>query len=233
MSLPRFLAFSLAAAGLEAQAARPLITDDARVVDAKACQVESWTRRNRDSTEFWALPGCNPFGNLELTFGGARTREGGDGSRLTDVVLQAKTLFKPFEEGGWGWGLAVGAVRKPAREIDRSVADPYAYIPVSAAVPGTPTILHVNLGAAKQRDVRRTVTTWGVGSETALGERAYFVAETFGQNRERAFYQLGVRFWIVKDRMQVDTTYGNRGAGSADDRWVSVGLRLLSPPFLP
>ena len=32
-----------------AHAARPLITDDARLVDAKACQVESWVRTNKDS----------------------------------------------------------------------------------------------------------------------------------------------------------------------------------------
>ncbi|MCX7627950.1 MAG: hypothetical protein N2Z69_05995, partial [Methylophilaceae bacterium] len=27
-------------------AARPMITDDARIVDAKACQLESWVKKN-------------------------------------------------------------------------------------------------------------------------------------------------------------------------------------------
>ncbi len=45
-----------------AHAARPMYTDDARIVDPKSCQVESWIRFNRDSTEYWALPACNPLG---------------------------------------------------------------------------------------------------------------------------------------------------------------------------
>src|SRR5258705_4721688 len=32
-----------------AHSARPMITDDARTVDSKACQVESWVRFNRES----------------------------------------------------------------------------------------------------------------------------------------------------------------------------------------
>ena len=73
--------------------ARPMITDDARTVDAYACQVESWVRTNQGSREFWALPACNFTGNLELTLGGSRT---GDalGSETSDVILQGKTLLK-------------------------------------------------------------------------------------------------------------------------------------------
>ena len=76
-----------------AHAARPLITDDARLVDAKACQVESWVRTNKDSKEYWALPACNFTGNLELTFGGARTSEA-TGTRTTDIMLQGKPCSK-------------------------------------------------------------------------------------------------------------------------------------------
>jgi hypothetical protein len=43
----------------DAHPARPMITDDARTVDGKACQVESRVRNNRDSREHWALPTCN------------------------------------------------------------------------------------------------------------------------------------------------------------------------------
>ena len=35
-----------------AWAARPLITDDARIVDAKSCQIETWRRHNEGSTEY-------------------------------------------------------------------------------------------------------------------------------------------------------------------------------------
>jgi hypothetical protein len=105
-----------------AHAARPMITDDARIVDAKACQLESWIKKNPDSTEIWALPACNFTGNLELTLGGATTREAGR-THTTDVVMQGKTLFKAMDTNGWGIGLAAGTVRLPVANTH----DWYAY----------------------------------------------------------------------------------------------------------
>jgi hypothetical protein len=61
-----------------AHAARPMITDDARIVDTKSCQIESWVKKSHDSTEYWALPACNFTGNLELTFGGAWSNDAED-----------------------------------------------------------------------------------------------------------------------------------------------------------
>jgi hypothetical protein len=111
---PALLCAALLAANT-AHAARPMITDDARIVDAKACQLESWVKKNPDSTERWALPACNFTGNLELTFGGASTREAGD-TKTTDVVMQGKTLFKGMDTNGWGIGLAAGTVRHPVAD---------------------------------------------------------------------------------------------------------------------
>lgn len=70
-------------------AARPMLTDDARVVDAKSCQLETWVRENIDSTEYWALPACNFTGNLELTVGGAIAKDNNN-TETTDIVYQAK-----------------------------------------------------------------------------------------------------------------------------------------------
>ena len=121
-------AMAIALATVPAQAARPFMTDDARITTAHSCQLESWTRRYRDRSENWALPACNFTGNLELTFGGARTREDGR-TRTTDVVMQGKTLFKPLDTNGWGIGLAAGMVRHP--QADAGTRDWYAYVPAS------------------------------------------------------------------------------------------------------
>ncbi len=72
-----------------AHAARPLITDDARIVDAGACQVESWLKHGEGLREAWALPGCNFTGNLEVTAGGGRIKA--DGSASTTWQLQGWT----------------------------------------------------------------------------------------------------------------------------------------------
>jgi hypothetical protein len=63
--------------GPQAQAARPMVTDDACIVDAKACQLESRVKSNHGSAEYWAQPACNFTGNLEVTLGGARFHEEG------------------------------------------------------------------------------------------------------------------------------------------------------------
>ena len=35
-----------------AEAARPMLTDDARIVDPKSCQLESWVRDSKHVTEY-------------------------------------------------------------------------------------------------------------------------------------------------------------------------------------
>lgn len=218
-----------------AEAARPMITDDARITDAKACQLESWAKSNRDSHEWWALPACNFTGNLELTLGGAVANADGS-NRTTDVVIQGKTLFKPLETGGWGWGMVLGTVRHPQINPARNLlGDVYGYVPVSFSFADDRFVLHTNLGAVHEKASGRHRATWGVGSETQLTDSTWLIAETYGQSGERAFYQVGLRHWLVPNRVQVDTTYGNRFGdyGADSPRWLSIGLRLLSPAFLP
>ena len=55
----------------------------------------------------------------------------------------------------------------------------------------------------------------------------------FSQEAGRPFYQTGLRFWVIPARMQIDVTYGNRLGRSDGNRWFTLGVRLLTPPFLP
>lgn len=214
-----------------AHPARPMITDDARTVDSYACQVESWVRTNRGSREYWALPACNFTGNLELTLGGSRTSDA-TGSETSDIVLQGKTLLKPLETNGYGIAFAAGYAAHPAAQSGHALGDPYFYVPVSFSFADDRVVLHTNAGARHVRDEDKGRATWGLGSETMLTPRVYLIAETFGETRANASYQLGIRYWIVPNHVQVDTTYGNQYGNKTDARWFSVGLRLLSVPFL-
>lgn len=211
-------------------AARPMITDDARTVDAKACQVESWVRTNQGSREFWALPACNFTGNLELTFGGSRTDDA-SGMHTANVVLQGKTVFKTLQPNGWSVGLVAGAVRHPGDA--KRVSEFYSYVPLSVSLRDDQTIVHLNLGAVHNTISSATRSTAGIGTETAIAERTWLIAEVFKQADGHAYYQGGVRYWIVPNRVQIDATYGNRFGPDANQRWFSIGLRLLSPAFLP
>lgn len=208
-----------------------MITDDARIVDARSCQLESWVRRNPDGPEYWALPGCNPWGEVEFTLGGGRL--GGRDPAHVGLV-QAKTLVRTLEQGSVAWGLAAGATRtSPSSSVE-----PYFYAPATwAAVPDR-LFLHLNLGARRDTVPAQPAwqRTWGVGVEAVLTSRVGVIAETFSQDRARTYYQAGWRVWLVPDRMQIDATAGNRTGmppGQGPERWISLGVRLLSPPFLP
>ncbi len=211
-----------------------MITDDARVVDPKSCQVESWIKWNRDSTEYWALPACNPLGLFELTYGGARMAAKGESTFFTDNILQAKTIFKPLEPNGWGWGMAVGTDRHLHRDSANGwPGDSYFYFPLSISTRDDEIVVHINAGLNHRRDLNENVGTWGLGSEVRLRDDLYFIPEMFRNDVGRPFYQLGLRYWVIKDRVQMDATFGNRAVSNSEERWFGLGLRLLSPPFIP
>ncbi|MBX3639981.1 MAG: hypothetical protein KF888_05630 [Nitrosomonas sp.] len=217
-----------------AHSARPLIVDDARIVDAKSCQVESWMQKNTGSVEFWALPACNFTGNLELTAGGAMS-SGLKDSKNPNLQLQAKTLFKDTEENGWGIGWVIGAVHSPTINTNRNwTGDLYSYVPLSLSFRDDRLIVNANIGWLYRRsESSRHHMTMGIGTEISLSRRLWLIAETFGQNHGKPFYHAGFRYWIVPDHIQIDTTYGNRMAAGNGEQWFTVGLRLISPAFLP
>ncbi len=78
-----------------AEAARPMLTDDARIVDPKSCQLESWVRDSKHVTEYWALPACNVSENLEVTIGGSLESEGGHSSFASELY-QMKSIIQPI-----------------------------------------------------------------------------------------------------------------------------------------
>lgn len=216
--------------GPVAYAGRPMVTDDAGLVAARSCQIEAWVQLHRDSTDYWALPACNLGGNLEITLGGALTRAAGH-TQTRAQVLQAKTLFKPLPVNGWGIGLAAGTLRDA--QAERDAHDWYAYVPASLSLRDDAVLLHGNLGWLRSGQDRRHRLTWGVGAEARATERSAWFIETYGEDRGRPFYHLGLRHELVPGRLQIDASYGNRHGGGSAERWFSVGLVWVSPPFLP
>lgn len=227
------LAFSLALLCMvEAEAARPMNTDDANIVDEKSCQLEAWVKTTHTSLERWALPGCNFGGEIEWTLGG--------NSQAEDVVGQTrywagqvKKRWLPVGEGKVGVSTTVGVVSmRPATALRPSDKDYYLNVPVTVPF-GADRFLHVNAGWVQHQSLGVSRATWGVGGELPLSDKVIAIAETFGEQDAGRRYQLGLRVWLVPQRVQVDATYGNQVGMPEQMRWISVGLRLLSPAFLP
>lgn len=209
-------------------AARPFVTDDARLTTAGSCQVESWTRVYRSSTEAWTLPACNLTGNFEVTAGAGRVIFDdplAEGS--SDYILQAKTLLRPLHSNDFGIGLAGGTVRHPSINIGpNQLGNTYLYVPVSVSIADDKFILHINSGILRDYASGSNRTTWGTGAEINASSRLMFVAEMFGDSTGTSFWQSGVRYGIVPNLLQIDTTVGRQTGGSIETRWISFGVRF-------
>lgn len=202
-----------------AHAARPFVTNDARVVDLDGCQVETFVKRQRcfDETEIWFVPACNPWG-AELTAGHSRV-DGVLGDTRT-TILQAKMLLRPLETNGVGYALTVGS-------FYGATTNPYLNAIGSFSFAEDRVVVHANLGALRDNAAKVSRGTWGVGAEILLiAPRLYAIAETYGQRGEKPTAHTGLRIWIVPNRVQVDTTVGMQKS-SPERRFGTVGLRVL------
>ena len=227
----RRAAWVLIALAAPAFAGRPLTTEDAAVLDDKACQLEAWIDRSRDATTGWLVPACNFGGGVEWQVGGARTREGGEG-RFSEAYAQAKGLLRaPRDESPWGVGLVLGVIRRPLAESNRGWQHPYALVPITFTLGDFRW--HVQPGWARDRERRRNTTPWGIAGEYAATPCLSIVAEAFGENGERPYLRAGARWSVVRDRLDLDLTVVTRPGGTRDDRLASLGLTLILGKFLP
>ena len=209
-----------------AHAARPFITDDARVTTERSCQLESWMRIYPQSKEAWALPACNLTGNLEITMGGGHAHYDAATSTV-DYVFQAKTLFRELKTNDWGIGFAAGKVMHPAVNPGPNLlGNTYAYVPVTFSLLDDRAFVHLNGGWLKDRATQRNNATWGIGGEYWMTPRVSVLAENFSDNRAKPYWQTGFRTFVVPDRVQVDATMGNQYGATRDGRWFSIGIRL-------
>jgi hypothetical protein len=210
-----------------AWAARPFVTDDARLTTAGSCQLETWVRAYRSSQEVWALPACNPTGNLEITVGGGSAKLDNAAGWTGDYVFQAKTLFKTLEPNGWGIGAAVGTVQHP--EINPGpnlLGNRYAYIPLSLSFADDLLVVHVNTGWLRDKATNKDLMTWGLGTELNLDKHWTLIAESFGNSADAAYWQAGTRYSLIPGLLQLDATAGQQAGGTMNQRWLSFGVRF-------
>jgi hypothetical protein len=95
-------------------ATQQFVTDDAGIVDFRACQLEGW----HGESASWVLPACQPIRHLEITAGVGFIPE--NGSRAVEYVLQAKHVPPEVEPGhvgvsSWRASASVPSPRSPVK----------------------------------------------------------------------------------------------------------------------
>ena len=220
------LAIALAATATVAYAGRPLDTEDAEILDEGWCQLESWTFQSRSAKRYWLVPACNPFGNLEFQVGYAREQPD-EAPGHNDYLLQAKTLLKPLEANGWGFGLSASAVRAGGGD-DRTWGYTALFI-ASRSLADDRVRLHGNAGALYTQRTRRTSGLWGLAGEFDVTERVTVLGEVVGVSGEGRLAQVGGRVWLVPERVSLDGTVGRSDLSGRTETIFTFGIYLAAP----
>lgn len=228
-TIVHFPLLALLAVPALAYAARPFVTDDARIVDEGGYQIETFIKqqRNFNETEYWFLPAMNPegLGPVELTVGGIWVNSSINNDTASGIA-QAKTLIKPLETNGYGLALTVGVQRLVPQDPGPAETNPFINGIASFSLASDAVVIHTNLGARWDDTANRTRKGGGIGAEVRLHERLYGIVETFGEQGQQATRHAGLRIWVVPNRVQVDSTLGFQRA-DPDRKFFTVGLRLL------
>jgi hypothetical protein len=214
-----------------AYAAGAMNVDDAQVLGANKCQLETWGKFNRDGTERWLNPSCNLTGNLEVSWGNAWQRDAA-GLYVASSQLQGKTVFREMSANSYGIGLLGGVARQTDSDDDggrRRSWNYYSKLLASFSFKDDDVLLHTNLGFNRLGKEQTTRLTWGVGNETRLLERLSFIGEVFGENKGKPSYQAGIRATLVPEYVELDLTYGNVFGADTRGRYVVLGLRFITP----
>jgi len=229
---------TLVGACTAAHAARPMVTDDANIVDPQSCQLESWVKTSQVSLERWAVPGCNFAWDTEISVGGNAQNAKVEGDSQF-WLFQAKKRWKRLEPNSWGLSTTLGRVsERPGRSqqlsseslAPSSAQDTYLNVPITWAL-ASDRFVHLNLGWIHHERLRVSHPTWGLGGEYGLTPRTFAIGEVFGESGAQSKTQMGLRYWVSPQKLQLDTTYGQPVRGGKEERWISIGLRWLSDPL--
>jgi hypothetical protein len=221
-----------------AWAERPLVTDAAEVVGARAIQIETWSHLDRNSLQHWLLAGFGPLSMLEVTVGAvhglSRTADGG--YSVAAPLVAAKLLLREPQMAGWpGLAVAGGAFAPSGWGDFRVPGWEYAAYGALTEMPfrDERLAIHVNGGFFHSRGSSADLAsfTWAVAAQGRIHGDLFGAAEVFSGDpylgQDQGAGQASLRF-SVSPAFQLDATVGAGLWGARSlPLWGTLGLRLV------
>lgn len=219
--------------------AQQFITEPVSDIPPGACEVAAW-HGERSS---WIQPACHLLRNLEIKTGvGSVVPK--VGPRSTHYLLEGKLILKPLRPNGNGIGLVAGVVQHPrSSAVPEGFTDLFAYMPLSAALLGEALTLHFNVGWHYDQEED------GIGSvpsdvpephhnvfasakmNVVLSERLTAVGEVYANHPIMPGYQLGLRAWLLQERLQASLSYGGHALRPEWGQGLAAGIVVSPPPL--
>lgn len=206
-----------------AQAGRPMVVDDATILDPGNCQLEAWLQHAPQQREHWAMPSCRA-GAWELGIGLGRIDPEASAAYVARQ-LQAKTIFRPLRTNGWGIGLTVADQYRPGGGLSGDIS---ALVPLSVSLLDDRVLVHANAGWL-HRQGGRGAATWALGTEWTAAPGLALTLESYGQQHGRAWIQAGMRIDAVPGRLALDAGIGQRFGLRSVAPYFTVGLTVAAP----
>ena len=210
-------------------AGRPLQTEDAGVLDPGGCEIEGVHERVRvdgaTASSRGLGAGCGIGLRSQVGLAGSWWKA--EGERGRSAGLGGKTLLRAGEgEGAPAFTLAWGL---DADRVDGHWRRSGHFLNAVASIGAGPGTLHANLGHAREREPRRSLTTWNLAWEhdgLALGGLTLApMAEVFGDDRGDRFWNLAARLTLIPDRLFVDLSWG-RQFNADKAQLLTAGFKL-------
>jgi hypothetical protein len=208
-----------------AQAARPLVTEDAGVLARGDCEWESVGARLQSepgaTAHAWSTQvACGAGGQTQLAvgFGHTRSRESHDQA----LSIAGKSgLVAGGDEGAsiaiaYGLNLlrtAISNFRLDAAALNLALTQPLA----------GKLVAHANLGWLHTVDDHRNATTWNVALEHPLADRVDIGGEVYGDDHASPILGLGLR-WTITPQIGLNASFARQ---SREDhaRLLTVGAK--------
>lgn len=229
MTPPTSLRRLLPAAGLllavaSSNAARPLVTDDTGTLDRGACELEAVVSRDtaqglRVNGQSLQL-GCGVGHRTQVALAVDRAKE--EDVRARSTTLAAKTAIVPGDDASWSISTAV-LWASVNGQGNRHAATALNLLHTRSL--GPTLTLHANLGHGRDQEARASSTTWGIALEHAGWGPVAPMGELYGDDRSAPWWNLGLRWTAVPDRLTLDVAWGRQIAGGRPTA-LSAGLKV-------
>ena len=215
-----------------AHSGAPLVTDDAAIIEAKSCQLESWIEASHGARAYWAVPACNFTGRVEWALGGAGVNPADSPSSVW-YAIQAKTVFAQGGDGFWSVGAVGGVIRDTGPVASDASSTTYYGKALLSLYPRETLEVDLNLGGSNVFGAGAAVTA-GAAVQYEVLPRATLLAEIFRDERGPGKFQLGARYAFIPSRLEGYLSYGNcLGNLTGSSWWAVAGIRINTAPFLP
>lgn len=208
-------------------AGRPLVTEDAGVLEKGSCELETYARRLTEraapsSNGFSLQYGCGVGMRTQVAL--AATMDRADGATVRGLAFGGKTSISDGGEADPSWTLAWGltAEKSPGASLGHETT----WLNGVFSMPlGKDLKLHANLGWTRAQSTHQSTTGWAVALERSTASGIDVMGEAFASDRDRApWLQVGLRWAAVPEKVFVDGSWGFQTVSSRP-RMLTVGLK--------